>query len=211
MFISDNIKTFKNDNIRIVTFLISLLLTGYHIFQYFSTSNSICFLRIAIYGIISLVILLLGFSAMYFILIFLALLTCYFNSFVNFTQFFVLLLACRMNRRSEKWLLAIYGINESIALMIQGKDISHLLIHLLTCVFFYLIYFFINKPKVLLLEKDEEEIIKQLAEGKLQKEIDLYSKNIIKQKLDFAKIRNHIISTDELVTLYKQSHPQSHI
>lgn len=73
--------------------------------------------------------------------------------------------------------------------------------------FFYLIYFFINRPKVLELEEDEELIIKELAKGKLQKEITLYSKNIIKEKIDHAKIRNHIMSTDELVTLYKQSHP----
>lgn len=210
MFIIENLKSFKKDNIRIITFLISLLLTAYHVYQYIDTTNPICFLRIGIYVVISLVILILGFSAMYFILIFLALITCYFNSFINFTQFFVLLLACRMYRRSEKWLLAIYVINESVALMIQGKEISHLLIHILTCVFFYLIYFYINKPKVLVLEKDEEEIIRQLADGKLQKEIDLYSKNIIKQKLDFAKVRNHVLSTDELVTLYRQSHPQSH-
>lgn len=210
MSVRENIKSFKNDNIRIITFLISLLLTGYHIFQYITTGNEICFLRIAIYAIISFVILLLGFKIMYLILILLALLTCYFNSFVNFTQFFVLLMACRMNRRSEKWLLAIYGINESIALMVQGKDISSLLIHMLTCVFFYLIYFFINRPKVLDLKPDEEEIIKQLAAGKMQKEIELYSKNVIKDKLDHAKDRNHIIDTNELITLYRQSHPQSH-
>lgn len=207
MSVRENIKSFKNDTIRIITFLISLLLTGYHIFQYFTTGNEICFLRIAIYAIISLVILLLGFKVMYLILILLSLLTCYFNSFVNFTQFFVILMACRMNRRSEKWLLAIYGINESIALMIQGKDISHLLIHMLTCTFFYLIYFFINRPKILELKPDEEEIIKQLAAGKMQKEIDLYSKNVIKDKLDHAKDRNHIIDTNELISIYRQSHP----
>lgn len=210
MRVIENIQAFKKDNIRIITFLISLLLTGYHIFQYFITGNGICFLRISIYLIISFVILFLGFNVMYFILIILALLTCYFNSFINFTQFFVLLMACRMNRRSEKWLLAIYGINESIALMVQGKDISHLLIHMLTCVFFYLIYFFINRPKVLDLKPDEEEIIKQLAAGKLQKEITLYSKNVIKDKLDHAKDRNHIIDTNELISLYRQSHLQSH-
>lgn len=206
MKIKDNIKSFRKDTVRIITFLISLLLTGYHVYQYIELQNPICFLRIGIYGFISLIILFLGFSAMYFILIFLALLTCYFNSFINFTQFFVLLLACRMNRKSEKWLLALYSINESVALMVQGKNISHLLIHLLTCVFFYLIYFYINKPKVLDLKEDEEEIVKQLAQGKLQKQIDLYSKNTIKDKLDHAVDRNHLLNSDELVFLYRQAH-----
>lgn len=210
MNIKSNIKNIKNDKIRLITFLITLTLLGYHIWQLIQFQNPNCIFRIAMYGVLAVSELLLGFSGMYFILIFMSLIASYFNSFVNYTQFFVLLLACRMNRKSEKWLLAIYGINESFALMFQSKDISHLLIHLLTCVFFYLIYFYINKPKVLELKPDEEEIIKQLAEGKLQKEIDLYSKNVIKEKLDHAKERNHVIDTNELITLYRQSHPQSH-
>lgn len=206
MEIKNNLHSFKNDIIRLLAFLTSVILCGYHVWQYIQFDSSICILRIAIYGVTSLTILLLGMKALYFILIILALLASYFNSFVNFTGFFVVLLACRMNRRSEYWLLTIYGINESVALMYQGKDISHLLIHLLTCLFFYVIYFYINKPKALELKEDEELIIKELAAGKLQKEIDIYSKNIIKEKLDHAKIRNHIASTEELVMIYKQSH-----
>lgn len=206
MKIKNNLHSFKNDFIRVLAFLTSIALCGYHVWQYIQFDSPMCILRIVIYGITSLTILLLGMKALYFILIVLVLLASYFNSFVNFTGFFVVLLACRMNRRSEYWLLAIYGINESVALMYQGKDISHLLIHLLTCLFFYVIYFYVNKPKALELKEDEEAIIKELAAGKLQKEIDIYSKNIIKEKLDHAKVRNHIASTEELVMIYKQSH-----
>lgn len=205
----NNIKSFFSDNVRIIACLSSLALCGYHIYQYFLIGNNICFLRIAMYLILSLTIFMFSFKVMYLELIIMSLIASYFNSFINFTQFFVILLACRMYRKSENWLLALYALNESVALMVQGKNISHLIIHLLTCIFFYMIYFFINKPRVLDLKPDEEEIIKQLAAGKLQKQIDLYSKNIIKDKLDHAKDRNHIIDTDELVFLYKQSHPQS--
>ena len=205
----NKLKSFFSDNVRIIACLSSLALCGYHVYQYFLIGNNICFLRIAMYLILALTIFMFNFRIMYLELIIMSLVASYFNSFINFTQFFVILLACRMYRKSENWLLALYTLNESVALMIQGKNISHLIIHLLTCVFFYMIYFFINKPKVLDLKPDEEEIVKQLAAGKLQKQIDLYSKNIIKDKLDHAKDRNHIIDTDELVFLYKQSHSQS--
>lgn len=210
MSIKENVKTVFSDKVRFLILISTLLLTCYHIYQFFTTDNPICILRISIYVILSLVILLFNTKGMYFALIILSLVTSYFNSFVNFTQFFVLLIACRMNRKSEKWLLGVYALNESVALMLQNKDISHLIIHALTCFFFYMAYFYVNKPKKLVLLTDEEEIIKQLAEGKLQKEITLYSKNIIKEKLDHAKIRNHVIDTNELVTLYRQSHTQSH-
>lgn len=205
----NKLKSLFSDNVRIIACLSSLALCGYHVYQYFLIGNNICFLRIAMYLILALTIFMFNFRIMYLELIIMSLVASYFNSFINFTQFFVILLACRMYRKSENWLLALYALNESVALMIQGKNISHLIIHLLTCVFFYMIYFFINKPKVLDLKPDEEEIVKQLAAGKLQKQIDLYSKNIIKDKLDHAKDRNHIIDTDELVFLYKQSHSQS--
>ena len=210
MSIKENVKTVFSDKVRFLILISTLLLTCYHIYQFFTTDNPICILRISIYVILSLIILLFNTKGMYFALIILSLVTSYFNSFVNFTQFFVLLIACRMNRKSEKWLLGVYALNESVALMLQNKDISHLIIHALTCFFFYMAYFYVNKPKKLVLLTDEEEIIKQLAEGKLQKEITLYSKNIIKEKLDHAKIRNHVIDTNELVTLYRQSHTQSH-
>ena len=205
----NKLKSLFSDNVRIIACLSSLALCGYHVYQYFLIGNNICFLRIAMYLILALTIFMFSFRIMYLELIIMALIASYFNSFINFTQFFVILLACRMYRKSENWLLALYALNESVALMIQGKNISHLIIHLLTCIFFYMIYFFINKPKVLDLKPEEEEIVKQLAAGKLQKQIDLYSKNIIKDKLDHAKDRNHIIDTDELVFLYKQSHSQS--
>lgn len=206
MNLKENIKSFFTDEIRIITFLATSILCGYHIYQFITIQNPICILRIIMYGILSISVFMIGLKITYLILIILAYISCYFNSFVNFTGFFVLLLACRMNRRSEKWLLALYVMNESVALIYQHKEISHLLIHIITCVFFYMIYFFVNKPKILELEEDEEEIIKEMACGKLQKEITLYSKNVIKEKLDHAKIRNHILSTDELITLYRQSH-----
>lgn len=121
MDIKCNIKSFFSDNVRILICLTTLALCGYHIYQYITMDNPICILRIVMYGIISLSVFMLGLTSTYLVLIVLALISSYFNSFVNFTGFFVILLACRMNRRSEKWLLGIYAINESIALIFSIK------------------------------------------------------------------------------------------
>lgn len=61
----------------------------------------------------------------------------------------------------------------------------------------------IKTMKPLNLEPDEEKIISELAKGKLQKEIDLFSHVTISKKLKEARERNNCISTDELVTKYK--------
>lgn len=206
MKIKENIKSFFTDKIRIVSFLLAIFLCAYHIWQYIESPMLHIMLRVIMYGVFSITILILGLKFLYSTLIIMSLIACYFNSFMNWTSFFVLLLACRMNRSSEKWLLPIYALNESFALIYQGKGIDELVIHIITAAFFYLIYFFINKPKQLILEPDEEEIVKQLANGKMQKEIDLYSKNIIKDKIDHALIRNHLIDKNELINLYRQSH-----
>ena len=210
MHIRDSLKSLKKDNVRIAILIVTILLCGYHIFEFLEIDNVVCLFRVGVYAILSLIIMFYNLKVMYVTLIIIALVASYFNHFLNFTSFFVLLLACRMYRKSETMLLVIYGINCSIAMFFQGRDIMDLLSHIGTCTFFYLIYFFLNRPKTLELKPDEEAIIQELAEGKLQKEITLYSKNIIKDKLDHAKDRNHIISTDELVTLYRQSHTQSH-
>lgn len=210
MNIKYNIKSFFKDNLRIAIFLITIALTGYHCYEYFETGNSICFFRIGMYLLLAITTLISSLKVVYVVLIIMALVASYFNHFLNFTSFFVLLLACRMNRRSEGTLLIVYAVNEAIALHLKDCTIIDLLVHITTCAFFYLIYFFVNKPKVLELKEDEETIIKEMADGKLQKEITLYSKNIVKEKLDHAKIRNHLIDTNELITLYRQSHPQSH-
>lgn len=207
--IKNNIKSFIHDNIRVATFVVTMLLCTYHIYEFIQIDNPICLLRVAMYFLLSLTVVMFNLEVVYIILIVMALIASHFNHFLNYTSFFVLLLACRMNRRSEKMLLLIYGVNEAIALHIQDRTIIDLLTHLTTCTFFYLIYFFVNRPKVLELKEDEEQIIKEMAEGKLQKEITLYSKNIVKEKLDHAKVRNKILSTDELITIYRQSHPQS--
>lgn len=64
--------------------------------------------------------------------------------------------------------------------------------------------FAINKPTALNLTKDEIDILKELAKGKLQKEIGLFSEQTITHKIKSARERNMCSSTGELVEKFKQ-------
>lgn len=191
----------KKENIYII--IITFLLVGIHTVQYILSGYSFpILLRVVMYAIFGLSVLFIGKKALYIDLIIFSLIAAYFNSFINFTSFFVILMSCRIYRQTESWVLMLYAINQSIAMMVQNYEISHLIIHFLTCAFFYIIYFYINKPKLLDLTEDERAILEEMKNGKLQKEITLFSKNIVTKKLQDAKTRNHIATTEELLAKY---------
>lgn len=64
--------------------------------------------------------------------------------------------------------------------------------------------FSINKPTALNLTDDEKLILTELAKGKLQKEIGLFSEQTITHKVKSARERNLCNSTGELVEKFKQ-------
>jgi hypothetical protein len=88
-----------------------------------------------------------------------------------------------------------------IALLVQDKEITHLLIHFATCAFFYVVYFYINDNKLNLTE-DEIKILEELKEKKMLKCCDSFSKNILTQKLKQARDRNGIDTNAELLARY---------
>ena len=59
------------------------------------------------------------------------------------------------------------------------------------------------EDKELILNPDEETIIKELCSGKEIKEIDIYSQNTIYVRLRQARDRNNCINNDELIARYK--------
>ena len=64
--------------------------------------------------------------------------------------------------------------------------------------------FAIHKPETLNLTEDERKILEELAKGKLQKEIDLYSQQTISAKLKHARERNMIDTTADLIIKFKE-------
>lgn len=202
MNIKDNLLTLKSDKPRLVLSFLTLILATFHTCQFISSDYNLnCLLRICIYFANSVSIIFLGKKGLFFILIITSLIASYFNSFINFNSFFVVLLSCRLYRKTEKWVLLIYAANEILALLIQDKEITHLLIHFATCSFFYVIYFYVNDKK-LVLKPDEIKILEELREKKMLKCCDSFSKNILTQKLKSARERNHIDTNAELLAQY---------
>lgn len=201
MSVKENVSSLKSDKIRLLICILALCLASFHLFQFTRSGNEACLLRVSIYLIGSVIVFLFGNKALFFILITSSLIASYFNAFINFNSFFVILLSCRLYRKTEKYLLIIYAVNEILALIVQNKEITHLMIHFLTCTFFYLVYFYVNTP-TLKLTNDEIKILQELKEKKMLKCCDSFSKNILTQKLKIARERNNIDTTAELLAMF---------
>lgn len=202
MNIKDNLVMLKTDKTRLLISVLTFCLAIFHSYQFVSSDYNLnCLLRVCIFFAGSVSIVFLGRQALFVVLIVTSLVASYFNSFVNFNSFFVVLLSCRLYRKTEKWVLFLYVINEMIALLVQDKEITHLLIHFATCAFFYVVYFYINDNKLNLTE-DEIKILEELKEKKMLKCCDSFSKNILTQKLKQARERNGIDTNAELLARY---------
>lgn len=202
MNIKDNLVMLKTDKTRLLISVLTFCLAIFHSYQFVSSDYNLnCLLRVCIFFTGSVSIVFLGRQALFVVLVVTSLVASYFNSFVNFNSFFVVLLSCRLYRKTEKWVLFLYVINETIALLVQDKEITHLLIHFVTCAFFYVVYFYVNDKKLNLTE-DEIKILEELKEKKMLKCCDSFSKNILTQKLKQARERNGIDTNAELLARY---------
>ena len=65
------------------------------------------------------------------------------------------------------------------------------------------------KPKALLLTDDERAVLREMAGGKLQKQIDLFSQNTITKLLKNAMERNLCKTKAELLHKYLQENPET--
>lgn len=202
MNVKDNLVMLKTDKTRLLISVLTFCLAIFHSCQFVSSDYNLnCLLRICIYFAGSVCIVFLGRQALFVVLIVTSLVASYFNFFDNFNSFFVVLLSCRLYRKTEKWVLFLYVINELSALLVQDKEITHLLIHFATCAFFYVVYFYVNDKKLNLTE-DEIKILEELKEKKMLKCCDSFSKNILTQKLKQARERNGIDTNAELLARY---------
>ena len=118
-----------------------------------------------------------------------------------------MLIAIGANPKLKKVAPWIYLANVVISFSLKRLDIVAFLIHIIYVFMFQIkmnYVFAINKPTVLNLTDDEKAILSELAKGKLQKEIDLFSEQTITHKLKNARERNMCNSTGELVEKFRQ-------
>lgn len=132
----------------------------------------------------------------------------------NYSAFLVLCIVILYKPRWKRIALMTYAILITIAFALNTETICHYLIHIVRCSYFFFVFYFVihnrferitDKRKQLnglQLDEDEVVILDQLMEGKKQKEIDGYSINTVTKKLNNAKNRNNIDTTQELLFRY---------
>lgn len=131
----------------------------------------------------------------------------YFNRFCNYTSFIMILIAVGAKKRLLMFYIIAYSSAVLVSLYLYKDSFTHLLIHFFGCYFFYNVYVMVMnklapelKPLELLI--DEENIIRQLAQGVEIKEIEGFSQNTVFAKLKEARIRNCCERNCQLVERY---------
>lgn len=197
-----------NDKDLFHIFLLHILLIALHFYEYKTSSiEYFWYLRAGGCGIIALFIFLFGRKGLAYGLLVFSCVLVYVNNFYNYATIFFMLIAVGANPKLKKVAPWIYLINIVISFSLKRLDIVAFLIHIVYIFMFQkkINYVFaINKPVKLNLTEDEKSILSELAKGKLQKEIDLFSEQTITHKLKSARERNLCNSTGELLEKYKK-------
>ena len=106
--------------------------------------------------------------------------------------------------------LIIYGANLIPALVYRQNELPTIGIHVLNCIWITAFIEFVvirKNKKTLQLTDDERAVLSQLAEGKLQKEVEPFTQNQVTQILKNAMNRNMCKTKQELLNLFiKENH-----
>lgn len=193
----------KSDKFYFYSCIIFLLLGSLHIAYYFQdTTIRQPVVRCVFCYVIALVVFLFSRKGFAIVLLLFAFTLMYWNTFYNYTSFLFLILSVHLYPELKQKVIPVYALNGFIAFAVKGYAVYAVGIHALYCVFFYLCVKYTIQPKLppkLILEKDERNILAELAKGKLQKEIELFSQNTITAKLRKARERNLCNTTQELL------------
>ena len=207
------IELLNNDKELLKIFLMHLLLIGLHIYEnYVGAVEYHWYLRAGGCAVISLCIFLFGRQGLSYGLIIFSCTLVYINNFYNYATIFFILIAMGANPKIKNIAPWIYLINVVISFTLKRLGIIPFLIHVTYIFMFYTkinYVFAVNKPKVLNLTDSEKAILLELAKGKQQKEIDLFSQNTITKHLRNAQERNFCKSKTELLSKYMHENKNS--
>ena len=200
----------RNDKKLTLILLLHLVLIALHVYEnYVGDIEYYWYLRASGCAVIALGIFLFGRKGLAWGLMIFACTLIYVNNFYNYATIFFVLVAMGADPKLKKVAPLIYITNVFIAFTLKRFGITPFLIHVVYCVMFYTkigYVFSIHKPEVLNLTQDEKMILEELAKGKLQKEIDLYSQQTISGKLKNARERNLLETTADLVQKFKKEY-----
>lgn len=213
--IKNKIQQLRNDPAFLCILIIHLLLAFFHLVYSFKTEHWQCYVRAGFCFFIALSIFLFqrkGFSVSILLYAYTLL---YFNNFYNYTSIVFLIFAIVSTPKLTIPALIIYGANLIPALVYRQNELPTIGIHVLNCVWIVVFVEFVilkRNRKTLQLTEDERSVLTQLAEGKLQKEVEPYSQNQVTQILKDAMSRNMCKTKQELLNKYiKENHLNSGI
>jgi hypothetical protein len=201
------IQVIKSDRLLFSIFLIHLLLAFFHFAYSFFTENpqTQCFIRAGFCAAIALATFLFlraGFSIS--ILIYASVLL-YFNNFFNYTSFLFVLFAIYATPKIQPYAVLYYTIAVFIVFALKGYSILTLGIHGLNCCLFYVCARFLFEARIqttLLLTDDERLVLSEMAQGKMQKQIEAFSPNKVTKVIKNAQERNQCKTKAELLHRY---------
>lgn len=205
-WIKNRIKLLKNDTELAKLLFCHLLLIVLHYFEYRTTDvQYFWYLRAGGCALISVLIFFFGRTGLAYGLFIFSCTLVYINNFYNYATIFFMYIAIGANPKLRKVAPWIYILNVIISYKLKNLDIIAFCIHCVYTVMFgiKINYVFIpNKPEVLNLTEDEKIILNELANGKLQKQIEGYHQNTVTKYLRNAMERNMCKTKNELLQKY---------
>ena len=206
------INLFRTDKKLGLILLLHLLLIGLHVYEnYVGDNEYFWYLRAGGCALISLGIFFFGRKGLAWGLMIFSCCLVYVNNFYNYATIFFVLIAIGADPRLKKVAPWIYLINVFAAFTLKRYGITPFVIHTVYCVMFYVktgYIFSVNNPDKLNLTDDERKIMDLKLEGKMQKEIDLFSPQTITAKMKSARERNLCETTEELMAKYAKEKEQ---
>lgn len=193
--------------------LILCLCMGYF---YFDSGHLIAPLVYSVFFLLyCTIIFFIGEKSIPFMYMAFSVISIYNITFINCTIFIIMV---GLSWYFPKWKYAffiVYLLEVFLICFYNDRTVLHLLAHICFCVIYYLSAEALKKYiirnayidisynfKNLELTAKEELIIKQLAEGRLLKEVEGCSKNTKKKYIDSAMLRNNCKTRAELVAMY---------
>ncbi len=205
-WLRNRIELLKNDKQLTLIMLLHIVLIGLHVYEWkVGDIEYYWYLRAGGCGLIALGIFFFGRKGLAWSLMIFACALVYINNFYNYGTVFFMLVAIGADPKSKKVAPWIYLVNIFVAYTLKRLGITPFAIHLIYCVMFYIktnYVFAIHKPEKLNLTDSERQILDLKLQGKMQKEIDLYSPQTITAKMKSARERNLCETTEELMAKY---------
>ena len=202
----NRIDLLKNDKQLLLIMLLHIVLIGLHVYEWqVDDIEYYWYLRAGGCGLIALGIFFFGRKGLAWSLMIFACTLVYINNFYNYAPIFFMLVIIGADPKLKKVAPIVYLVNVFVAYIMKRLGITPFMIHLVYCVMFYTkmnYVFAIHKPEKLNLTDSERQILDLKLQGKMQKEIDLYSPQTITAKMKSARERNLCETTEELMAKY---------